>query len=186
METFKKIYGTVTTVILILALVLAFLVVGVRLFGLTPYTVLSGSMEPNYHVGSVIYVKNIDPSDLKENDPVTFKAKNGQIVTHRIIEVLPKEDDEYLFVTQGDANNVADGILEGSRVIGKPIFTVPYLGYVTSYVQSKAGLLLMATLGSLLLLGNLIPQIISLWTASDEKSDDAEDSKDDGNNPPTN
>ena len=178
MKIFKKIYGTITTVFLILALLLAFLVVGIRIFGLTPYTVLSGSMEPTYHVGSVIYVKDIDPSDLKEKDPVTFKADGGQIVTHRIIEVLPKDGDEYLFRTQGDANNVADGVLEGSRVIGKPIFTIPYLGYVTSYVQSKSGILLIISLVSLLMLGNLIPQIISLWNSSDEESGETKENGD--------
>jgi signal peptidase len=165
------------------------MLLGVRIFGLTPYTVLSGSMEPTYHVGSVIYVKDIDPSDLREKDPVTFRADGGQIVTHRIIEVLPKEGNEYLFRTQGDANNVADGVLEGSRVIGKPIFTIPYLGYITSYVQSTSGLLLIISLGSLMLLGNLVPQIITLWNASDEESNDIKDeadTKENLDNPPTN
>ena len=179
MKIFKKVYGTVTTIILILALLLAFLVVGIRIFGLTPYTVLSGSMEPTYHVVSVIYVKKVDPSIFKENDPVTFKADGGQIVTHRIIEVLPKEGDEYRFRTQGDANNVADGgAITGSQIIGKPVFSIPYLGYVTSYVQSTAGLLLMASIAALMLLGNLIPQIIALWNGSTEESEDTKENTD--------
>lgn len=184
MKIFKKIYGVVTTVILVFALVLAFLLAGIRLIGLTPYTVLSGSMEPAYHVGSLIYVKRVDPSDFKANDPVTFKKDGGQIVTHRIIEVLPKEGDEYCFRTKGDANDIPDGgALKGSQIVGKPIFTIPYLGYVANYVQSRAGLLLMVSFGALLLLGNLIPEVISLCTDSNEESHDKTSGEEDGENP---
>lgn len=34
-----------------------------RLFGYAPYAVLSGSMEPEYPVGSLIYVTATDPSN---------------------------------------------------------------------------------------------------------------------------
>ena len=49
----KKTKNAVGTVIVILAVLLAVLLVGVRLTGLQVYTVLSGSMEPAYHVGSI-------------------------------------------------------------------------------------------------------------------------------------
>ena len=81
----KKIFDIFATVIMALVIVFAFLLVGVRIFGLTPYTVLSGSMEPNYHVGSLIYVKQVDPDDLKVDDPITYVIEGGTVVTHRII-----------------------------------------------------------------------------------------------------
>ena len=53
---FKKIWNVVSTVLVAAVVLLAVLLVGVRLFGLQVYTVLSGSMEPAYPVGSLIYV----------------------------------------------------------------------------------------------------------------------------------
>ena len=45
-------------------MIMAILLVGVRVIGLNVYTVLSGSMEPTYHTGSLIYVKKVDYKDL--------------------------------------------------------------------------------------------------------------------------
>ena len=66
MESFKKIWNGITTVIVILVVILAILLAGVRLFGLQVFTVLSGSMEPTYHVGSLIYVKKTDPAQQRQ------------------------------------------------------------------------------------------------------------------------
>ena len=53
-ETIKKGFKVVTTLLVAVIVLLAVLLVGVRLIGLEPYTVLSGSMEPTYHTGSLI------------------------------------------------------------------------------------------------------------------------------------
>jgi len=50
----KKIWNTITTLLVILVMILALLLVGARFIGFQVFTVLSGSMEPNYHVGSLI------------------------------------------------------------------------------------------------------------------------------------
>lgn len=56
----KKIWNSITVVLVAAVVVLAMALVGVRLFGLDVYFVLSGSMEPVYQTGSVIYVKEAD------------------------------------------------------------------------------------------------------------------------------
>lgn len=71
-KTIKKIWNIITSVIVALAVLLAVALVGVRLAGLQVFTVLSGSMEPNYHVGSLIYVKNVDYKELESGDVITF------------------------------------------------------------------------------------------------------------------
>ena len=68
----KKIWGTVSTVLVVAIMLLAVLLVGARIIGLQVYTVLSGSMEPNYHVGSIIYVKPVDPQSLQKEDVISF------------------------------------------------------------------------------------------------------------------
>lgn len=69
MRAFRKIWSLISTLVVIVIVFLAIALVGVRLVGLTPYTVLSGSMEPTYHVGSLIYVKDVDPSEIRVGDP---------------------------------------------------------------------------------------------------------------------
>ena len=118
---------------------LALLLAGVRLVGFTPYTVLSGSMEPAYHVGSLIYVQKTDTNTLQEGDPITFTRTSGLVVTHRIIEVV-EENGSRFFRTQGDANEIPDGgAVPARKVIGVPVFTIPLLGYVANFVQSLPG-----------------------------------------------
>ena len=51
----KGIRDVISTFAVALVVLLALALVGVRLLGFQVYTILSGSMEPTYHVGSIIY-----------------------------------------------------------------------------------------------------------------------------------
>ena len=53
----KRVWNIVSGVLIAIMVVLVVMLVGVRLIGYQPYCVLSGSMEPTYHTGSLIYVK---------------------------------------------------------------------------------------------------------------------------------
>ena len=81
----KFILKLISNLIVTVAVALAILLVGLKFTGLQIYTVISGSMEPTYHVGSLIYVKKVDPSTLKVKDPITFELSDKTIATHRIV-----------------------------------------------------------------------------------------------------
>ena len=70
-KTFKIISKILSILAVFTVVILAVLLVSTKLIGLTPYTVLSGSMEPEYHVGSVIYVTKVEPEELKERDCIS-------------------------------------------------------------------------------------------------------------------
>lgn len=160
-DRLRKIWNRATTVLVALGVLLAVALGGVRLIGLTPYTVLSGSMEPTYHVGSLIYVRAVDCENLKVGDPVTFYLNAGTVATHRIVETLSEEDGSLCFRTKGDANDQVDGNLVGERdVIGKPIFTIPVLGYVAAFLRSTPGTYLAIALGAVLLILIFLPDIL--------------------------
>ena len=141
-KAFRIISKTLSTVMVAAVVLLAVLLAGIRLVGFTPYTVLSGSMEPTYHVGSIIYVSKIEPTALEVNDPITYRMSNGTVVTHRIVEILNEDNPSNLsFRVKGDANQHPDGTpIPAVAVIGKPRFTIPYMGYVSEFVQTKKGL----------------------------------------------
>lgn len=162
--TVKKIFNAFTTGIVILSVVLAVALVGVRLVGFRVFTVLSGSMEPAYHTGSLIYVKKVDYTKLKEGDVITFMLDEDTVATHRIIEVVPDEKDPSVirFRTKGDANDTADGgRVHYKNVIGKPVFTIPKLGYAVNYVSHPPGIYVAISVGALLLLLVFLPDLFS-------------------------
>ena len=141
MRTLRTLLSAISTLLVITVVALAILLVGVRLVGLTPYTVLSGSMEPAYHVGSLIYVRPIDAQDIEVGTPLTFTVSDGSLVaTHRVVEIIT-ENGETLYITKGDANDVTDPPLKYSRVIGSPVFSIPFLGYFSTWLQSGAGVI---------------------------------------------
>lgn len=158
----KKILNFLTTIIVVAAVLLALLLVGARLLGLQVYTVLSGSMEPEYHVGSLIYVKSVDYKMLQVGDDITYMISDDTIVTHRIIEVLVDEEDPETirYFTQGIANEVPDGVsVHYKNIIGKPVFSIPYLGYVSNYIQNPPGMYIAISAGAILILLVFLPDL---------------------------
>ena len=159
---FKKIMNTITTLIVAIAVLLAVALVGVRVVGLQPFVVLSGSMEPAYHVGSLIYVKDVDHKELKVGDPITYMISQDTVVTHRIIEILVDEQDPdtLRFFTKGDANEMADGSsVHYKNILGKPVFSIPYLGYVSNYIQNPPGMYVAIAAGAILVMLVFLPDI---------------------------
>lgn len=155
----RKVWNLLTTLLVVLVLLLAASLVYFRIVEAGAYTVLSGSMEPSYQVGSLIYVKKIPYTELQVGDAVTFAFSQDLAVTHRIVAIEPDEADpaRLWFTTKGDANAQPDASpLDCRNVIGKPVFAVPYLGYAIDYVQKPPGTYLAAAaIGALLLLSIL-------------------------------
>lgn len=167
-RTLKKICNWGSGVLVALVVLLAVALVGVRLIGLQPYMVLSGSMEPTYHVGSLVYVKDVDYKELTVGDPITYLINEDTVVTHRIIEVLVDENDPDVirYFTKGDANEQPDGTsVHYKNIIGKPVFSIPYLGYVSNYIQNPPGKYVAIAGGALLILLVFLPDLF----ADDEK-----------------
>ena len=161
-HTLKKIWNGITTLLVVVVVILALLLVGARLVGLRVYTVLSGSMEPAYHVGSRIYVKEVDPFTLKAGDVITYMLDEDTVSTHRVMGVVPDEDDPAVirFRTKGDANEAEDGTLvHYKNIIGSPVFTIPKLGYVTNYIQKPPGTYIAISGGAVLLLLVFMPDL---------------------------
>ena len=97
----KKIWDVTSSVLVGVVVIFAVLLIGVRLFGIQVYSVISGSMEPEYPVGALIYVKEVKPSEVEVGDVITFVLSNETPATHRVIAI---DKEEQLFYTQGDAN----------------------------------------------------------------------------------
>ena len=180
-KTIKKILNVISTILVAIVVVLALLLVGARFIGLNVYTVLSGSMEPTYHVGSLIYVKDVDTDELKAGDVITYMLDEDTIVTHRIADVIPDETDPSIirFQTKGDANDSVDGsLVHYKNVIGTPVFSIPKLGYLANYIQKPPGRYIAISAGAIILLLVFLPDPFS----DDDKSEKKKKKQKDGNN----
>lgn len=120
--------------------VLAVAVVVPRLAGATPYTVLTGSMQPTYPPGTLVVMKPVPVEEIGTGDVVTYQRQSGKstVVTHRVVAVGTRTDGEQFFTTQGDANNTADAEpVRPVQVKGRLWYAVPYLGYVNSALTGR-------------------------------------------------
>ena len=88
-----KVLKAISSFLLAMAVVLAFFISGIRLLGFQVFGVLSGSMEPTYPTGSLIYVKSVEQNELHVNDIITFRLSPSVIATHRIVELVQDENN---------------------------------------------------------------------------------------------
>lgn len=182
-KTIKAIWNGITWLLITLVVILAIMLAGVRLVGFTPYTVLSGSMEPTYQVGSLIYVKGVAPQDVQVGDPITFILNENLVVaTHRVIEI--DAENQYFF-TKGDANDSPDSApVHFNNLIGKPMFTIPMLGYFSNWVTNPPGMYIGICGGVILAIMFLLPDLLEKAEEADRKAKQAEASKPQEGDPP--
>ncbi len=102
----------------------------IRTFGFTPYAIKTQSMEPEIPVNSLAYVSSIEFDELKTGDIITYVAEDGVTVTHRIVSI---DNSERMLRLKGDNNEFPDALsVKESQVLGKVIFTIPFLGHITN------------------------------------------------------
>ena len=158
---FKLLRSKLGTLATATVAIFAVILVGTKILGFKTFTVMSGSMEPEYPVGSMIYVKPTDYKSLKVGDVISYVANSDNtIVTHRIvaIETDEKNPEVLRFKTQGDANASADAkLVHYKNVLGTPILTIPYLGYIAHNIQQPPGIYITLVAGTLLLAWTFLP-----------------------------
>lgn len=167
-NTVKRIWNVVSWLLVLLIVALAILLAGVRVVGLTPFTVLSGSMEPAYHVGALIYVKDTAAQDIQVGDPITFVLNEDlTVATHRVIEI---DNENQYFYTKGDANEFPDGSpVHFKNLIGKPVFTIPYLGYFSNWVTNPPGMYIGITLAVIFVVLLFLPDLLKKAEEADKR-----------------
>ena len=119
-------------------------------FGYKPFIVLSGSMETEIFRGDLIIVKDTNPKDLKINDVIAFRDVENTVTTHRIIDIIEKDEKIY-FVTKGDNNSSQDqNLVELSAVEGLYVTQITGLGNIFNSLAKPTNIIilfLIVTLG---------------------------------------
>ena len=156
-KTIRAVWNVVTWLTVILFILLAVTLAGVRLLGFKPYAIISPSMTPQYRVGDLVYVKAKEPETIEPGDVLTFVANEDLlVVTHRVVEA---DRENRRFTTKGDANQITDAkpVLY-ENVLGVVVFSLPKLGYLSMYLTTPSGKYVAMAIGFALLLIFLLPE----------------------------
>ncbi len=115
------------------------------LFGYKMYIVNTDSMAAtDFDAGSLILVKEVDPSTLKEGDIITFMSQDtnsfGETITHKIRKITVDAEGNPGFVTYGTTTGIDDEIVVTyPYVLGKYEHHIPALGTFFNFLKTTTG-----------------------------------------------
>ena len=109
---------------------------------------ISGSMEPTHKSGDILFLKGIDPENIKSSD---INETNGDIIVynaiglwdnapkvpiaHRVVDKW-KTPSGWFFLTKGDANSNVDEVpIPEASIIGVVWGRIPYIGIIFTNVN---------------------------------------------------
>ena len=110
------------------------LFIPLHLLGFKSVVVLTDSMEPMISPFSLVIVS--PESDIKIGDVILYEvelSKKKYKELHRVIDIKEKKG-QIVYITKGDNRRYADAwYVNRENIIGKLLFSLPYLGYVSYY-----------------------------------------------------
>ena len=123
-------------------------------------TVISGSMAPAIKMGSVVIVK--PAADYKIGDVITFGpySKTKAPTSHRIYDIKVV-DGQPVYITKGDVNNAPDAReIQKRDVLGKVLFSVPYIGFAVDFAKKPIGFVLIIGIPAVIIISDEVKKII--------------------------
>lgn len=120
----------------------------IAIFNYRMFSVLTGSMEPDYKVGDILISKEIEPEKLKIGDDITYigntNSFKGKTVTHRIVKIeKDPADGQISYFTQGTNNSVIDPPFKKEQILGKVVYRTVILSALFKIVATKVGMFLL-------------------------------------------
>lgn len=153
-----KICKILMNIIILILILIATAMFVPKIFGYENFAIISGSMEPNMPVGSIVYTKTDSFENIEVGDVISFYMNDNTIVTHRIVEIDVAKKE---FVTKGDANNAVDASsVEYNKVIGVVKFCIPFLGYIAMYIKTPLGIAIIFGIVFIILFLNFLPDLL--------------------------
>ncbi len=119
--------------------------------------VLTGSMEPELHVGSLLVIMPAEYDDIAIGDDITFvRDEELNLVTHRVIA---KDDENMTITTKGIANNIPDKPTIYENVLGKVRLSIPLIGYIGVWLSTPSGIIAVVTIAAVIVLGIILLKV---------------------------
>ena len=113
------------------------------------YVVASGSMIPELEVYDVLIVQGHEPfEDIEIGDIIVFNrpSDHNRVIVHRVVSII--DDEPKTVRTKGDANPASipgtDFPITDKEYIGKVVYTLPQVGYVTQLLKPPINYIIIA------------------------------------------
>jgi len=117
----------------LLAVAIGAAIIGLRMANIGLYVVTSGSMAPAINIGDVVVT--LPTKNIERNDVIAFLSPSGEVVIHRVVDVVPLDNGSVGYITKGDANRDVDPfIVTEGNVIGRMVLVVRYIGIPALYM----------------------------------------------------
>lgn len=164
MKLLKNIFITfITTTLFIIFPFIVFTLITSKttvLGNIRSFVVLSGSMQPLFPVGSVVYSQK--SSQYNKGDIITYSNKADEFVTHRIVG-MKTTNNKTTYITQGDTNKIPDSIpVSQEKITGKVFFFMPHLGILIIKLKSPIYFISFLIIPAIIFIG------IELWNIKRE------------------
>lgn len=187
----KKIFSIITTVIkiiCIIALILLITVLALQRFsnneiavgGFRIFNVATGSMVPEYNVGDVLIIKEVDTNKLEVGDDITYLGEVGtfkdRVVTHRIVRIEETIGGR-IFYTKGIANDTEDPQITEDQIYGKVVYKCVLISLLTKLMNNLTAFYIIIFIPFALLIFLQIKDYIA-----DKKEDNNEEDEEDIDN----
>ena len=124
------------------------------------YVVASGSMIPELEVYDVLIVQGHEPfEDLEIGDIIVFNrpSDHNRVIVHRVVSII--NDDPITLRTKGDANPASipgtDFPITEEEYIGKVVYTLPQVGYVTQLLKPPINYVIIAVVIGIMIVKQL-------------------------------
>ena len=141
------------------------------IFGYKPFIVMSGSMEDTICTKDLIFIKKIDPKELKENDIIAFRTEDNIVVTHRIIEIKDYNGD-IRYKTKGDNNPTEDlERVSPDAVEGIYVKRIPKLGSWFLFISTTTGMIVSVLIAVIII---MVYAFINMNLDNKEKKEEEE------------
>ena len=110
--------------------------------GLKSFVIISASMEPTIMTGDAIFVKELEKSEIKKRDIISFHEDND-IITHRITKIT-KNNGVTEYTTKGDNNKNEDKQkVIYDNIEGVYQFKINGFGKIIEIIKNKITLVLL-------------------------------------------
>ena len=132
---------------------------GVNFFGYTFYIVESESMRPVFDIHDLVVIKHIgDKNEIQIGTDISFTRKtDGKIVTHRVIDIIEKENGNIEYITKGVNNLIADeGSVSFENIIGRRVTQLTALGHIVMFFRTWVGILVFLVIFFIIVVGFVV------------------------------
>ncbi len=173
---YKKRKNPIATILSVIGTILLIVVVAAcipltvpKAMGYQLYTVVSGSMEPEIPVGSLVYIRYVEPKEIVEGDVIAFYGSDadGSIITHRVVSNSTAMGE---FITKGDANEENDmNPVTYNQYMGKMVRLIPKIGGIVQTITGGSGKIAVGCVIGLAVVLEIIAAMLNRRLEDDEE-----------------